>query len=76
MSAAGTSVNTANQTSDILWYPMNNKFIMCYLCVNTIATVSCAVNTCITWGDVITQRDNYMNQGDRENIALSHILLL
>ncbi len=26
-SAAGTSLNTANQTSDILRYPMDNKFI-------------------------------------------------
>ena len=40
------SVNTANQTSDILRYPMNNTFIVDCSCVNTIATVSCAVNTC------------------------------
>ncbi len=45
---------------------MNNKFIMYCSCVNTIATVSSAVNTCITWGGggageegVITQHHNY-----------------
>lgn len=35
MSAAGMSINTANQTSDILWYPKNNECIMCCSCVNT-----------------------------------------
>ncbi len=37
-SAACMNVNTANQTSDILQYPMNNKFIMYCSCVNTIVT--------------------------------------
>ncbi len=32
---AGTSINTANQTSDILQRPMNNTFIMYCSCVNT-----------------------------------------
>ncbi len=32
--AARTSVNTANQMSDILWYQMKNKFMYCS-CVNT-----------------------------------------
>ncbi len=36
---AGTSINTANQTSDILQYPMNNTFIMYCSCVNTIVEV-------------------------------------
>ncbi len=36
MSAAGMSLNTANQTSDILRYPMKNKFIMYWSCLNTI----------------------------------------
>ncbi len=46
------SINTANQTSDSLRYPMNNTFIRYHSCVNTIATVSCAINTCITWRDM------------------------
>ena len=33
-----TRVPQANQTSDILWYPVNNKFIMYCSCVNTIVT--------------------------------------
>ncbi len=33
---AGTSINTTNQTSDILQHPMNNIFIMYCSCVNTI----------------------------------------
>ncbi len=35
---AGTSINTTNQTSDILQHPMNNTFIMYCSCVNTIVT--------------------------------------
>ncbi len=35
---AGTSINIANQTSDILQYPMNNTFNMYCSCVNTIVT--------------------------------------
>ncbi len=38
VSVAGTSVNTANQTGDILQCPMNNTFIMYCSCVNAIAT--------------------------------------
>ncbi len=34
------SVNTVNQTSDILWYPMDNTFIVYCSCVNTIATIA------------------------------------
>ncbi len=37
-SATGTNVNTANQTSDILRYPMNNTFIMYCSYLNTIVT--------------------------------------
>ncbi len=59
ISVAGTSLNTANETSDILCYPINSTFIMYCSCVNIIVTVSCAVNTCIAWGDLITQRYNY-----------------
>ncbi len=58
MSTAGARVNMANQTNDTLRYPMNNTFIMYCSCVNTISTISFAVNTCITRGDVITRRDN------------------
>ncbi len=66
----GTSVNTANQTSDILQYAMNNTFIMYCSCVNTIATFSYAVNTCITWEDVIT-----LNTGDiGKDRLFGHIL--
>ncbi len=54
MSTAGARVNMANQANDTLWYPMNNTFIMYCSCVNTISTISCAVITCITWGDMIT----------------------
>ncbi len=57
-SATGTCVNAANQTSDILQYPMNSKFIMYYSCVKTITTVKYVLNTCITWVDEITQCDN------------------
>ncbi len=39
-----------------------------------LATVSSAINTYITWGDVITQRDNSELQVIWENIVLSHIL--
>ncbi len=31
-------INTANQTRDILLYPMNNKFITYCSCLNTIVT--------------------------------------
>ncbi len=32
------SANTANQTSDILGYPMDNKFIRYCSCANTLVT--------------------------------------
>ncbi len=42
-SATGTSVNTANQTNDILQYPMDNKFIMYCSCVDAIVTIATAL---------------------------------
>ncbi len=39
----GTSVNTANQTNDILQYPMDNKFIMYCSCVDAIVTIAMAM---------------------------------
>ncbi len=41
-SAADTS-NTANQTNDILQYPMDNKFIMYCSCVDAIVTIATAL---------------------------------
>ncbi len=42
-SAAGTSVNTANQTNDILQYSIDNKFIMYCSCVGAIVTIAMAM---------------------------------
>ncbi len=39
----GTSVNTANQTNDILQYQMDNKFIMYCSCVDAIVTIAMAM---------------------------------
>ncbi len=54
---AGTSINTTNQTSDILQHPMNNTFIMYCSCVNTIVTRFLCNEHCITWGNVTTPCD-------------------
>ncbi len=52
------NVNMANQTSDILQYTMNNKFIMYCSCVNT-TTISFLCNKHFyNQGETGTGRDN------------------